>query len=99
MWFKYRALEVFCKSKLRGIANSTNILDSSCSQLLNDVTFNADIHRLAIRRVQAAAQPTFLYRFSVEDEYNLGRARRRLDRAGQLQPTCIVFLSISMFDL
>lgn len=51
-------------------------------ELLNDVFYNADIHRLAIRRVQAAQQPTYLYRFSVEDEYNLGRNRRRLDRPG-----------------
>lgn len=54
------------------------------AQLLNDVFYNADVHRLAIRRALAAAQPTFLYRFNVEDEYNLGRNRRRLDRGGKV---------------
>lgn len=79
-------------SELRDIADQVreeyfggaNITNSSQQvvELLNDVSFNADIQRLAMRRVQAAAQPTYLYRFSIQDEYNLGRARRRLDRPG-----------------
>lgn len=60
-----------------------NVCFELAPQLLNDVSFNADIQRLAIRRVQAAAQPTYLYRFNVEDEYNVGRSRRRLDRPGR----------------
>ncbi|KAE8736708.1 Carboxyl/Cholinesterase 62 [Frankliniella occidentalis] len=64
-----------------GGANITNS-SQQVVELLNDVFYNADIHRLATRRVQAAAQPTYLYRFSFEGEYNVGRARRRLDRPG-----------------
>ncbi|KAK3907595.1 Esterase FE4 [Frankliniella fusca] len=64
-----------------GGANITNS-SQQVVELLNDVFYNADIHRLATRRAQAAARPTYLYRFSFEGDYNVGRARRRLDGPG-----------------